>query len=414
MGQLESALAASTGNSFQGSIKMIAEEIDRKNIDEELEKIGVDRAAFDIFHWKSRLILLKLYDVNAKGANILKQEFLANGGDVAVHRDVASWKTEKTDCLLIGTEKVFKRVYDKLHFEPFFGLTEVRAAIEKELNKNTAVKWEINGKQFEFGSKHYIMGILNTTPDSFSDGGKFNQLESALKHVEEMLNEGADIIDVGGESTRPGAEKVPEETEIQRTAPIIKEIRNRFPKAIISIDTYKAKVAKEAIKNGANIINDISGLRFDKDMKHVAMEYDVPVVVMHIKGTPKDMQKNPYYENVIKELLEYFEERINSLESSGISKIIIDPGIGFGKRIEDNLRIIDRLNAFKIFGKPVLLGASRKSFIGKTLNKTVENRLFGTLAADMYGIFRGADIIRVHDVAPHKDLITMLEAIRNA
>ncbi len=393
---------------------MIAEEVNRKNLDEELEHIGVDRAAFDIFNWKSNLILLKLYDVNGKGANILKQEFLANGGDVAVNRDVASWKAEKTDCLLIGTEKVYKRVYEKLAFEPFFGLTEVRKLIEKVLNKKNVNTMEVNGKTFEFGKKRYIMGILNTTPDSFSDGGKFNNIESALKHAKEMLEEGADIIDVGGESTRPGAEKVPEEVEIQRTAPVIKEIRNAFPDAVISIDTYKANVAENAIKNGANIINDISGLRFDERMKSVAKEYGVPVVVMHIKGTPENMQKNPYYENVIKELLEYFDERINALESFGISKIIIDPGIGFGKRIEDNLQIIDRLNAFKIFGKPVLLGASRKSFLGHTLNKTVEQRLYGTLAADMYGIFRGADIIRVHDVAPHKDLLKMFEAIQNA
>ncbi len=393
---------------------MIAEEVNRKNLDKELEHIGVDRAAFDIFNWKSNLILLKLYDVNGKGANILKQEFLANGGDVAVNRDVASWKAEKTDCLLIGTEKVYKRVYEKLAFEPFFGLTEVRKLIKKVLNKKQVNAMKVNGKTFEFGKKRYIMGILNTTPDSFSDGGKFNDIESALKHAKEMLEEGADIIDVGGESTRPGAEKVPEEVEIQRTAPIIKEIRNAFPDAVISIDTYKANVAENAIKNGAKIINDISGLRFDKRMKSVAKEYGVPVVVMHIKGTPENMQKNPYYENVIKELLEYFDERINTLESFGISKIIIDPGIGFGKRIEDNLRIIDRLNAFKIFGKPVLLGASRKSFIGHTLNKTVEQRLYGTLTADMYGIFRGADIIRVHDVAPHRDLLKMFEAIQNA
>ena len=393
---------------------MIAEEVNRKNLDKELEHIGVDRAAFDIFNWKSNLILLKLYDVNGKGANILKQEFLANGGDVAVNRDVASWKAEKTDCLLIGTEKVYKRVYDKLAFEPFFGLTEVRKLIEKVLNKKQPDTMEVNGKTFEFGKKRYIMGILNTTPDSFSDGGKFNNIESALKHAKEMLEEGADIIDVGGESTRPGAEKVPEEVEIQRTAPVIKEIRNTFPDAVISIDSYKANVAEVAIKNGANIINDISGLRFDERMKSVAKEYGVPVVVMHIKGTPENMQKNPYYENVIKELLEYFDERINALESFGISKIIIDPGIGFGKRIEDNLQIIDRLNAFKIFGKPVLLGASRKSFLGHTLNKTVEQRLYGTLAADAYGIFRGADIIRVHDVAPHKDLLKMFEAIQNA
>ncbi len=393
---------------------MIAKIVQKCDLEKELSAIGVDKAAFDIFRWKSDMLLAKLYGINAKGANILKQEFIGAGGDVAVHRDVASWKAEKTDCLLIGTERTYKRVYDKLAFEPFFGLKEVREVIGKLLDKKRLPVFEIRRKKFDFNRGKFIMGVLNVTPDSFSDGGKFSTVENALKHTEEMLHEGADIIDVGGESTRPGAEKVGEQEEKKRVIPVIKAIREKFPEAVISVDTYKAGVAEDALKAGADIINDISGLRFDPKMKFVAKEFNVPVVVMHIKGTPKDMQKNPFYEDVTKELLEYFEERIRSLESFGIEKIIIDPGIGFGKRLEDNLAIIKNLSAFLVFGKPVLLGLSRKSFLGMLTNEPVENRLFGTLVADTIGILNGANILRVHDVKPHRELLKIAEAVQNA
>ncbi len=393
---------------------MIIEIINRENLDSELEKIGVDRAAFDIFEWKSNMLLIKLYGINGKGANILKQEFLSAGGDVAVHRDVASWKAEKTDCLLIGTEKVFERVTDKLKFEPFFGLKEIRNRLIKLLSKSKLPTFNINGKEFDFNKETFIMGILNVTPDSFSDGGKFNNINSALKHTEKMLKEGADIIDIGGESTRPGAEHILTGEEIERTIPVINAIRKEFKNAVISIDTYKAEVAEKALESGANIINDISGLQFDKNMPAVAAKYDVPAIVMHIKGTPKNMQKNPYYENVIKELLEYFSERITTLKGQGVNKIIIDPGIGFGKRIKDNLQIIKHINAFTVFKTPILLGLSRKSFIGAILDEPIDKRLIGTLTADMYAADNGVNIVRVHDVKEHKEMLKMLKEIKNA
>ena len=393
---------------------MIPEIINRENIEEELEKIGVDRAAFDIFNDKSNLLLVKLFGMNGKGANILKQEFLSAGGDVAVHRDVASWKAEKTDCLLIGTERVFKRVADKLKFEPFFGLDEVRKALSNILGNKKLPVYEINGKRFDFNKHTFIMGILNVTPDSFSDGGKFNNIGNALKHTEEMIKEGADIIDIGGESTRPGAEEVSLEEEIKRTAPVVDAVRKEFKDAVISIDTYKSEVAKQALEKGANIINDISGLQFDKNMPLVAAKYDTPVVVMHIKGTPKNMQKNPHYDDAVKELLEYFSERVSALKKQGIHKIIIDPGIGFGKRLDDNLQIIKHLKAFTVFNLPILLGVSRKSFIGTVLDEPVDKRRTGTLTSDMYGVMNGANIIRVHNVKEHKEMLKMFEAIRNA
>ncbi len=393
---------------------MIAEIVKREDLDRELEKIGTDRAAFDIFEWKSRMLLLKLYDISGKGANILKQEFIGAGGDVAVHRDVASWKKEKTDCLLIGTERTFRKVADKLKFEPFFGLTDVRETLIKFLERKSLPIFNIRNKEFDFNKHVFIMGILNTTPDSFSDGGRFNDIDRALKHAEEMLKEGADIIDVGGESTRPGAEKVPQDVEIERTAPVIAAIRKEFKDAVISIDTYKSEVAKKAIENGADIINDISGLRFDENMAPLAAKYDIPVVAMHIKGTPKNMQKNPHYDNAIKELLTYFAERIKALNNAGVEKIIIDPGIGFGKRLRDNLQIIKHLDAFTIFNLPILLGVSRKSFIGAVLDEPTDKRLVGTLAANMQGAQNGANILRVHDVKAHVEAVKMLEAIKNA
>jgi dihydropteroate synthase len=393
---------------------MIARKIKKESLLAELRLIGVDERAFDIFKDKSNLILLKLHNINAKGANILKQEFISAGGDAAVHRDVVSWKISSTDCLLIGTERTYKIVLKKLAFEPFFGLDKIRKLVQKTISSKQLPAYNIRNKTFDFEKEKFIMGILNITPDSFSDGGLYNNIEKALKRAETMIQEGADIIDIGGESTRPGAEKLSGEEEKERTIPIIKEIRKNFPDIPISIDTYKASVAEEALKSGADIINDISGLRFDEKMQNIAREFDAPVVVMHIKGTPENMQQNPHYEDVMKELLEYFDERINTLTDTGIKKIIIDPGIGFGKRLEDNLKIIKNTDEFSIFNLPVLLGVSRKSFIGSVLDKTVENRLYGSAAANAYSLLKDANIIRVHDIMPHKDLIKMLKAIKNA
>ncbi|MCD6107758.1 MAG: dihydropteroate synthase, partial [Caldisericaceae bacterium] len=343
---------------------MIIRKIKKESLLKELKLIGVDERAFDIFEGKSNLILLKLHNINAKGANILKQEFISAGGDVAVHQDVASWKISSTDCLLIGTQHTYKIVLKKLAFEPFFGLDKIRELVQKTIASKQLPAYNIRNKIFDFEKEKFIMGILNITPDSFSDGGLYNSIEKALKHTQTMIQEGADIIDIGGESTRPGAEKITKEEEKKRTIPIIKEIRKNFPDIPISIDTYKASVAEEALKNGADIVNDISGLQFDEKMQDIAREFDAPVIIMHIKGTPKNMQQDPHYEDIMKELLEYFDKRINALTSFGIKKIIIDPGIGFGKRLEDNLKIIKNIDEFSIFNLPVLLGVSRKSFIG--------------------------------------------------
>jgi len=270
-------------------------------------------------------------------------------------------------------------------------------------------------KKLEFGKRTLIMGILNVTPDSFYDGGKYSIWDRAVQRAEKMLEDGADIIDIGGESTRPGAEPVSLEEELDRVIPVIEAIRD-FP-IPISIDTYKAKVAAEALKHGASIVNDISGLRFDPEMAKVVAKYNVPVIIMHIKGTPRDMQKNPHYENVVEEIKNYFIKQVDYAISFGIKRenIILDPGIGFGKKLEHNIEILRNINEFKKLGFPLLIGHSRKSMIGMILDRIPpEERLSGTLAISSYCIMNKVYIVRVHDVKEHVQLRKILEAVVGA
>ena len=260
-----------------------------------------------------------------------------------------------------------------------------------------------------------IMGILNVTQDSFSDGGLYFDKSAAINRAIQMVEEGADIIDIGGESTRPGSEPVPEEEEIRRTIPVIEALVKEIS-VPISIDTYKSRVANRALEAGASMVNDISGLRFDPDMPDVIAYHDVPVVIMHIKGTPKDMQRNPVYEALIPEIMDYLREGIRIAAKAGIKedKIIIDPGIGFGKTFEHNLDIICNLNEFTLLGKPILIGPSRKAFIGKVLGDLPPtDRLEGTAAAVAISIFNGANIIRVHDVKEMVHVAKVADAIKN-
>lgn len=266
----------------------------------------------------------------------------------------------------------------------------------------------------DFSKKTYLMGILNVTPDSFSDGGQYFDKSAAIKRACQMVEEGADIIDIGGESTRPGSEPVPLQEEIARTIPVIEEISKKI-KVPVSIDTYKAEVAKRALDVGASIVNDISGLRFDSEMPKVASQYKVPVVIMHIKGTPKNMQVNPQYEALIPEIMDYFRESIRLAVESGIAedKIIIDPGIGFGKTLDHNLEIIKNLHEFTLLEKPLLAGVSRKAFIGKILGDApASERLEGTAAAVAISILNGANIIRVHDVKEMKKVALVADAVK--
>jgi dihydropteroate synthase len=270
-------------------------------------------------------------------------------------------------------------------------------------------------KIMDLATRTHIMGVLNVTPDSFSDGGNFLKLDDALRQGMKMVQEGADMIDVGGESTRPGSDPLTLNEELSRVIPVIESLSKRTD-VPISIDTYKAEVARRALDAGAQMINDISALRFDPEMKKIAREYEVPIVLMHIKGTPKDMQQNPHYEDVIAEINRYLEESISTARKVGIekNKIIIDPGIGFGKRLEDNLNILKNLKKFSILGCPVFIGCSRKSFIGMILDLPVEERLEGSLAALAVAIMNGANIVRVHDVKESRRVVALVDAIMGA
>jgi dihydropteroate synthase len=267
---------------------------------------------------------------------------------------------------------------------------------------------------FDFSKKTYIMGILNITPDSYSDGGLFFNKSVAIQQALQMVEDGADIIDIGGESTRPGSETVPVEEELRRTVPVIAAIAKEI-NIPISIDTYKAEVAQRALDAGASIVNDISGLRFDPKMTKVVSEYRVPVVVMHIKGKPKDMQINPAYEALIPEIMDYLRGSIRLALDAGIQDdmIVIDPGIGFGKTFEQNLNIIHNLHEFTLLEKAVLIGASRKAFIGKILGDAPPvQRLEGTAAAVAISILEGANIVRVHDVREMVKVAKVADAIK--
>jgi dihydropteroate synthase len=254
------------------------------------------------------------------------------------------------------------------------------------------------------------MGILNITPDSFSDGGRFHKKTAALEQADLMISQGVNIIDVGGESSRPGANKVSAEEEMNRVIPIISEISRKHPGVLISIDTMKVDVARKAMAAGASMINDITGLR-DPMMVNLISKLKAPVVIMHMQGTPQTMQKNPQYKDVVCDIKNYFVERVNFCKRRGINKIILDPGIGFGKTRNHNLEILRRLEEIVELRWPVLVGLSRKSFIGKTLGTMVDTRLNGTLAANAIAVSKGAKIIRVHDVVENLHVARMADII---
>lgn len=270
------------------------------------------------------------------------------------------------------------------------------------------------------GTKYYfdktkVMGIINVTPDSFFAGSRSENSDNAVKKALKMIEDGADILDIGGESTRPGSDPVSVDEEIDRVVPVIEKIRRVNSDILISVDTYRAKTAEASIKAGADIINDISAMMFDEGMAEIIRKYNVPIILMHTKGTPKNMQVNPHYDNVVIELISYFQERINYCRKMGIAmdKLIIDPGIGFAKAYEHNIELIKKIGIFHEFKLPILLAVSRKSSLGVALgNLPPEERLEATIAVSCYAALLNIEMVRVHDVLENKRAITMIEAIK--
>jgi len=354
---------------------------------------------YKIFISKSKLnFVIKVEDISEKDIQLLKTIFPS----------IEIEYTQK-DIYNIIIKNVENIIFNEQKFEL---ISDLRNAL---INFNSLPKsMKIGNRIFDFQNKVYVMGIVNITPDSFYDGGKYFNFEDAKKRVDECIKEGADLIDIGGESTRPGSIRISEEEELRRVIPIIKYAKKEFD-VPISIDTYKSKVAEEAISAGADLINDISGLVADLKMADIVSKYGLPVVLMHIRGNPKIMQKDIYYEDVVQDVIRSIYTRMNFAKMNGIKedKIIIDPGIGFGKTVEQNVELILRLNEFKVLGRPILIGISRKSFLGKILDLPVEERLEASLAALAIAIMNGANIARVHDVKESIRVANLCSYFRN-
>ena len=381
----------------------------------EMEAIGVEEGGIKIMVPKSFHYCIKFYGLEPQDAIIMKQEMLAAGGDVAISQYAIPPHGKKTDALVIGTKTQLRILSMKMKMQ-YERLNEAGEKISG-LIEGIEKAHEINiGKTLRTGKRTLIMGILNVTPDSFYEGGKYSSVESALERAREMVEEGADIIDVGGESSRPGSLPVSKDEELSRILPVIKAISDELD-VPISVDTYRAEVAEEAIKAGAGMVNDITAMGGDDGMAKVVSEHGVPICLMHMKGTPQNMQKNPHYDDTMAEITKFLHERAEYAMAKGIDEknIILDPGIGFGKRtgegIEDNCEIIARLAELKSLGFPVLVGASRKTFIGNLSNTGVEERLEGSLGAEAMAIANGADILRVHDVKETKRMAMVVDRI---
>jgi len=278
--------------------------------------------------------------------------------------------------------------------------------------KRELLQLKIHEETYFLGERTWYMGILNVTPDSFSDGGKFLSPEKAVERALQMIEEGADIIDIGGESSRPGSEPVPAEEELRRIIPVIKKLRPQTDR-LLSVDTTKSVVAEAALEEGVDLINDISAGRFDSEIFNLANKYQVPLILMHMKGRPKTMQVNPFYKDTLGEIDRFLDERVAMAHQAGLSshQIIIDPGIGFGKRFKDNLLLLNHLDYFQKFHLPLLVGVSRKSFIGEIISQPPENRLAGTIGACLIAVLRGAYILRVHDVQAVREAVQVAEEI---
>jgi len=382
---------------------------------QQMKEMGVDPIGVKLMEGKTLHFNLKVEGIEPRRANLLKQEMLSLGGDVAVDGRGFDCSAKQTDALLMGTQKHFEKLILKL--EQYPDLRPLGHSIKETLKNISKTHYSIRCRKrtLMLGKRTLLMGVLNVTPDSFSDGGLFFDKEKAISHGLRMVEEGADIIDIGGESTRPGAKPLELEEELLRVIPVIESLAKRID-VPISIDTYKSAVAERAIGAGAGIINDISGLHFDPTLAQIAVKEDTPLVLMHIRGIPETMQKGIHYDSLFSEILRYLRDSIQRAESVGLDpqQIIVDPGIGFGKTVEDNLLIIKNLHEFRILGKPILLGTSRKSFIGKILKADAGDRLEGTLSSIAIGVLNGAHIIRSHDVLQAKKGIAVADAIRLA
>jgi dihydropteroate synthase len=389
---------------------------DPRQIKRLMQDIRVDPYGIRIMLPKAITHLVKINAVSNIAANILKQEMLSLGAEVAVCRGALTGESKKTDCLMMGTLSQFRRLNIKLNRQPF-GLGSLAKELAVALNNYEQDRFVLQAanRRIPLGSRTLIMGIINVTPDSFSSDGIWS--ESGIKTdianlAQRLVKEGADIIDIGGESSRPGANPVPLKEELIRVIPAIKAIAKKV-RIPISVDTSKPEVARLALDNGAVIVNDISGLR-NPQMARIVARNNAGVIIMHMKGTPRNMQSNPTYASLMDEIIQYLKAAQERALDAGVKRenIVIDPGIGFGKSLKDNLSIINNLSELKVLGEPILVGTSRKSFIGKILNSGPSDRVFGTVSTCILAAKNGAHIVRTHDVSEVKQALRIFDEIK--
>ena len=391
--------------------------INKELLGEAMASIGAHPASLPIFAHKSEIVPYKLLGVRTPAANILKQEMLAAGGDAVVPTGCIVNADKYVNVVLLGTLKQYKLVLKKLELMQYFGLkqvaTELQEAVAAALEPAALRTTLADGRVLTY-DKMCIMGILNITPDSFYEGSRVSALADVVARAGQMLEQGAQVLDIGGESTRPGSDSVDGDEERRRVLPVIEALRREYPEAVLSVDTYRADTAEAALAVGADIINDISAMEADARMAEVVVRSKAPIILMHMRGTPKNMQQNCQYQDVVQEVAVYLAQRAQLLREQGVGadKIILDPGIGFAKDVEQNLRLMRDLHVLTSFGYPVLLAASRKSTIGAVLGGVpASERLEGTIATSLQAVYAGAQMVRVHDVLENVRAIRMLEAI---
>ena len=376
----------------------VLREIKKTNIENELKKIGFDKSythkAKEKFEYKN----IKIYSLKPAMANIIKQTSLSVGCDCATHREVITGKIENSDCILGGSVSQIKKVAEKLKFQPF-GLKKLGEELEKLCPPLAGGPKSVISRR---GTQ--LVGILNLTPNSFSDGGMYNDFEQAKEHLLELINDGADIVDIGAESTKPYSKAVPAKEQLEKLLPIIDFAKGKIP---LSIDTRSSEVAEKCLNAGANIINDVSGFDYDEKMADIIAKYNVPVIIQHSKGTPENMQNSPVYADLMEEIFLNLRKKVDFARSKGIENIIIDPGIGFGKSREDNFEIIRRVEEFESLGCPIMLGISRKSLLNMQNADNFDKDIY-TTAINALAIERNVDYIRVHNVKMHKKLIDLM------
>ncbi len=381
------------------------------------QKIGVDPYGITAMVPKTSHVNILLAGKSCKVANILKQEMLSIGADAAVARGSVACSIEQTDVLLMGSIKQIRALACKIEKQPF-GLDAIARELLQLLNNIEQSRFILKTSRREMilGEKTLIMGILNITPDSFSDGDVYFDAQKAVERAVQMEEEGADIIDIGGESSRPGALEVTSRREISRVVPIVEKLSGKL-KIPISVDTTKSRVAEKSLEAGAEIINDISALNGDKKMASVISKASAALILMHMRGRPADMQAGDLsYQDLMQEIIDFLKAGFRKAVAAGIdgNRIVVDPGIGFGKTYADNCKIINKLEELQTLGLPLLIGTSRKAFIGNITGGSPGERIEGTAATVSAAIIKGCHIVRVHDVAAMKKVAMMTDAIARA